>query len=233
MGLHPEGILPLVVFKDDTQVDFISLSRNIKHIMVSASYTLSGTEFWGLFARYLKYRDMKVLRDRYRIIKILFRKLDEYFYDVSHTLEIDLVSELDYDTLRSSIEIMNRSLYQIEVHNFPNGVFSWILLVQDHYYDLVKNQQPFATKMLFVYSCLNLIFDFALTRSKSSYTKFAHWYKDNMILDEFDRELYRVAVEQDHHYTDDNFSVIRDFDPISFSDALDNFENDAFYEWLS
>ncbi|CUM50851.1 unnamed protein product [Debaryomyces fabryi] len=233
MGLHPDGVLPIVVFNDDTQVDFISLSRNIGNIMVSTRDTLKDSEFGGLFARHFKFKNTKVPRDRYRITKILFRKLDEYFYNVSHTLEIDLVSELDYDTLRSSIDIMNHCLYQTEEHNFPIGMYTWILLVQDHYYDLVKNQQPFATKMLFVYSCLNLIFDFAFTRSKSSFTKFAHWYKDNMILDEFDKKLYHVALDHDYQFTTDNFSAIRDFDPISFSDALDNFENDAFYEWLS
>jgi len=233
MGLHPEGILPLVVFNDDTQVDFVSLSKNSKHIMVSAVYTLRNTEFKGIFTRYLKYSDIKVLKNRYRMIEILFCKLDEYFHDVSHTLEIDLVSEMDYNTLKTSIEIMNRSLLQIEEHNFPNGIFSWILLVPDHYYDLVKNKHPFATKMLFVYSCLNLIFDFAFTRSKSSFTKFANWYKDHTLLDEFDQELYRISVEQDHHFTGDNFSFIRNFDPIPFTDELNNNSEDAFHEWLS
>ena len=122
MGLHPDGVLPIVVFNDDTQVDFISLSRNIGNIMVSTRDTLKDSEFGGLFARHFKFKNTKVPRDRYRITKILFRKLDEYFYNVSHTLEIDLVSELDYDTLRSSIDIMNHCLYQTEEHNFPIGI---------------------------------------------------------------------------------------------------------------
>mmetsp|Transcript_5631 Transcript_5631/g.7121 ORF Transcript_5631/g.7121 Transcript_5631/m.7121 type:complete len:486 (-) Transcript_5631:620-2077(-) len=233
MGLHPEGVLPIVVFNDDTQVDFISLSRNIGNIMVSTRDTLKDSEFGGLFARHYKFKNTKVLRDRYCITKSLFRKLDEYFYDISHTLEIDLASELDYDTLRTTIDIMNHCLYQTEVCNFPIGMYTWILLVPDHYYDLVKNKHPFATKMLFVYSCLNLIFDFAFTRSKSSFTKFAHWYRDNMILDEFDKKLYHVALDHDYQFTEDNFSSIRDFDPILFSDDLDNIAKDVIYDWLS
>ena len=36
MCLHPDEVLPIVVFNDDTQVDFISLSKNIGSIMASA-----------------------------------------------------------------------------------------------------------------------------------------------------------------------------------------------------
>lgn len=233
MCLHPDGVLPIVVFNDDTQVDFISLSRNIGNIMASAKGNLVDTEFGGLFARHSKYRTTRVSRDRYCITRILFHKLDEYFYDVSHTVEIDLISALEYETLKATIDALNNCLYQADVSNFPIAMFSWILFVLDQYYSLVKNKQPFATKILFVYACLNLIFDFAFIRSRSSFTKFAHWYKEHMGLDEFDQKLYHVALDHDHQFTVDNFSTIRDFDPVSFSDNLDNVSNkDDGYEWL-
>lgn len=233
MCLHPDGVLPIVVFNDDTQVDFISLSKNIGSIMASARGTLVDTKFGGLFARHSKYRNTNVPRDRYRITRILFDKLDEYFYDVSHTVEIDLISALEYETLKVTIDALNNCLYQADVCNFPIAMFSWILFVLDQYYGLVKNKQPFATKILFVYACLNLIFDFAFIRSRSSFTKFAHWYKEHMDPDEFDQNLYHVALDHEHEFTVDNFSTIRDFDPVSFSDNLDNVLNkDDIYEWL-
>lgn len=54
-----------------------------------------------------------------------------------------------------------------------------------------------------------------------------------MILDEFDKKLYHVALDHDYQFTEDNFSSIRDFDPISFSDDLDNIAKDVIYDWLS
>ena len=57
--------------------------------------------------------------------------------------------------------------------------------------------------------------------------------KEHMDPDEFDQNLYHVAIDHEHQFTVDNFSTIRDFDPVSFSDNLDNVLNkDDIYEWL-
>ena len=233
MWLHPDGVLPIVIFNDDAQVDFISLSRNIGNIIASSKGALVDTEFGGLYSRLSKYGNTKVPREKYSMTRILFDKLDEYFYNVSNTVEIDLISALEYETLKVAIDALNNCLYQADVCNFPIAMFSWILFVLDQYYSLVKNKHPFAIKILFVYACMNLIFDFAFIRSRSSFTKFAHWYKEHMDPDEFDQKLFHVSLDHDHQFAVDNFSTIRDFDLGSLSDNLANISNrDDYYEWF-
>lgn len=191
-ALQTHQLLPFVSH-DSSQPDLLSMCSGMKESMVKAFPLLYNSQFSALF-----YKD-EVLSPppnpgSYPFVKYLLAKLEEYHNEA-------MVTTAQYENLLQALNMFKVLMFSSIEQNFPLPLYKWIFLVKNDLYDYVKRERLFfAIKLVYAYTCMNMICKFYLKRTPNIWMEYIEWYKEyNFFMfdgwnDDFDSRLYDIVA---------------------------------------
>ncbi|EGW30823.1 uncharacterized protein SPAPADRAFT_52021 [Spathaspora passalidarum NRRL Y-27907] len=167
LGVHPYKLLPLISF-DRSKPDLLTISRGIRTILTQTLPVILNTDL----------RELMVFKDA-------IANLAPSIQEATYPLIIQLLEDLDTTELpederkicRDAIQGLNEALFACMYFKFPIPLFRWAIVIPDAYRDLLYEHHEFAMRLLYVFSCLCLIFQFFMSKEKNMWIDHMEEYK--------------------------------------------------------
>ncbi|EGW30822.1 uncharacterized protein SPAPADRAFT_62685 [Spathaspora passalidarum NRRL Y-27907] len=167
LGVHPYGLLPLISL-DKSKPDLISIARGIQTVIKQTLPVILNSELRGLM-----------------IFKDLIADSTPILEETTYPIIIQLLEDLDNTQLpsherkicRETISTFTEALFATMYFKFPIPLFRWIIVIPDAYRDLLYEHHEFSMRLLYVFSCLCLIFQFHMFKEKNMWIDHMEEYK--------------------------------------------------------
>ncbi|KAG5419802.1 hypothetical protein I9W82_001682 [Candida metapsilosis] len=225
LGVQPHGLIKLISFNkeglppDEQETDMISVSRASRDVLLNCASTVFETELSGLlFFRVNQDLYSPPLKEcQYPIIKYLLQGLYE-FQDTSiadtddNEVTINDTSS-QYHTLQLTLDCLTKALFGCGYYKFPIPLFRFLMVIPEHFRQLLYSKHPYALKILYVYSCLCFVGRFQMYKNHNIWRDFVIWYGGTMGLnDDVERKLCSLVINE--QFVVPNYEEFPCFDPM-------------------
>lgn len=211
LALQPWKLVPLVHFPqgdEDRKADLLGLAMSMKSVAIEHMLDLKASDVGEL---YQNDEFWLIPRRKIVIVDQLLQQMNEYFGAISF-FDLDQEASTKVRAYNECLLMLQKLCVSAVVYNYPVGVFRWLLLIGPEFTEYVRAQEPFAMRLLFVYSCLCLYYRFWLFE-QSIWKDYAVYFRAHHgPLCEFDERLYHYVVTRKKYLLDENYRGIKDFD---------------------
>lgn len=227
LGMHPHGLVPLVSFSTPRETDFLSMASSMHLMCMMIGGVLFYSPFRGLlYSNELSISALSVFRCKFPVVDQLRKDINEF----RETTRQDpfIVKKLD-----EAVNQLQTSIYKCVDLDYPIPLFRYLVELDTDFITLIRQQNAFALKTLFVYSCLCLISRFQMSNEANIFLGYIEWYRrhnssmylsedpvtvpDDLEADRWffksDAYLYYIVVVDKYLIQDKNFRLLASFDP--------------------
>lgn len=187
LAINPNKLLPLISF-DQSQSDFLSISKGIVLIITKSSPIIFGSDLIGIiyYGTLNGINPPNLNNPISPIIKNLIDELNKNYhhhqcYQCYHQCyhhqcyQYKAKYEIFYETL----DILNKGIYATQFFEFPVPFFRWINLISDDFRKLLYEKDKYSIKLLYIFSILCLYSGFYLNDEMNIWKDFIDWYINN------------------------------------------------------
>ena len=184
LGVQLHGLCKLIEFENQDEPDMISIAAGVRNTMRKCDSLVRQSDLRGIL--YSEEGDKCQSDDlnysallkncNYPIIKDLFNHLCDYL----GTDEISYQSSQTEQILTSHVEKLRVALYECLSSRLPTSLFIYLMDFTEEFKHLLYAKNPYALRILYVYSCLNFIARFHVRVDKNIWQDYIVWYKEEL-----------------------------------------------------
>ena len=147
--------------------------------------------------------------------------MERWIIENSYDKVIDSKISEEIEVIKDELHLLHFCLYRAARANYPIPIFRWLLFSERKFERMVREKRPMPLKLLYIFSCLNLLCRFSLFRHKNVWIEFIMWYKEHVFLqhggwkDKSDELWYNIAVVEQCEVRFNLFEGLASFDPLN------------------
>lgn len=219
LASQPYKLIQMISFKEG-EADLFSICRGMGISMGKSFSVLYRLSFSGLFNHDTNLTPPLFSEaQRYPVINYLRERL-EYF------VERKVIIASDREVYDEAINALELLIYRVVYLRFPAPLLKWIFLLHDKFHTFVKtDRNPFALKLVYVYSAISTIINEGLNtprgrKAPNVFRDFVKWYHHYTrkhgswdLTDTFDEDLYQTVCVRRFGLAKDELFLLETFMP--------------------